>query len=92
MNNVVVVSSMLCSLFFIYKPLALFLLNIALCFIVLETFVVLKYKDFNEGILESILNTNKNELIEVLSKNLILILPAFLVILLGRIQAASATV
>ncbi len=88
-NNVVVVSSMLCSLFFIYKPLALFLLNIALCFIVLETFVVLKYKDFNEGILESILNTNKNELIEVLSKNLILILPAFLVILLVNFYISS---
>ncbi|WP_171500978.1 phosphoethanolamine transferase [Acinetobacter wanghuae] len=47
-----------------------------------EIYVVLKYKDFNEGILESILNTNKNEFLEVLSKNLILLIPAAFLILL----------
>lgn len=82
LNNIIVVSSMLCSFFFLYKPLALFFLSFAVCFMAVEIYIVLKYKDFNEGILESILNTNKNEFLEVLSKNLILLIPAAFLILL----------
>lgn len=74
LNNVIIVSSMLCAFFFIYKPLALVLLAVTAFLIVVEIYVVLKYKDFNEGILESILNTNKDEFIEILSKNLIFLI------------------
>ena len=83
-NNVIVVASMLCAFLFFYKPLALLLLSFTLFFIIIEIYVVLKYKDFNEGIFEAILNTNKDEFLEVLSKNLILLIPVIVIIFLAE--------
>lgn len=69
LSNVVIVSSLLYAILGFYKPIAVPLFTIFLIFMVVEVYIVYKFKDFNEGIIEAILNTNKEEVVEILNKN-----------------------
>ena len=69
LTNVVVISSLLYAILGFYKPIAVLLFTIVLIFMVVEVYIIYKFKDFNEGIIEAILNTNKEEVIEILNKN-----------------------
>lgn len=67
--NIIIVSALLYALLSFYKIIAAPLFVLVVAILVTEAYITYKFKDFNEAILEAILNTNKDEAIDILKEN-----------------------
>ncbi|WP_169391593.1 MULTISPECIES: phosphoethanolamine transferase [Psychrobacter] len=67
--NIFIVSALLYALLSFYKIIAAPLFILVAAILIIEAYITYKFKDFNEAILEAILNTNKDEALDILKEN-----------------------